>query len=135
MRSFCKIFSTDFFSSGFLLGKNSFSGVNLHPVKNRIKYVKRVQLLKRAAEPELLAIRASGIAEVFMPSTPVLIPRNYKEIPVDGIFEVDFRMEESGEKVTNMEIEVEVLFRFINLPSWVKGVRINASDNSDIELI
>jgi len=104
-------------------------------VKNRIKYVKRVQLLKRAADPDLLAIRASGIAEVFMPSTPVLIPRKYKEIPGDGIFEVDFKMEESGENVTNMEIEVEVLFRFMNLPSWVKGVRINASDNSDIELI
>jgi hypothetical protein len=104
-------------------------------MKNRIKYVKRIQLIKNTAEPDLLAIKATGIAEISMHSTPVLVPKTYEEIPSDGIFEMDFRMEESQEDLTNVEIEVEVIIRIRNLPEWVKGVKINASDNSDIELI
>ena len=104
-------------------------------MKNRIKYVKRIQLIKNTAEAGLLAIKATGIAEISMQSTPVLVPREYKDVPSDGIFELDFKMEESAEDLTNVEIEVEVIIRINKLPSWVKGVKINASDNSDIELV
>jgi hypothetical protein len=104
-------------------------------MKNRIKYVKRIQLNKSTTEPDLLAIKATGIAEISMKSAPVLIPRHYKGTPKDGIYELDFLMQESQEDLTNVEIEVEVVVRIKNLPKWVRGVKINASDNSDIELL
>lgn len=107
----------------------------MHPMQNRIKYVKRIQLMKSLAEPDLLAIKATGIAELSLRSMPALIPKTYSNIPADGIYELDFQMQESEESTTSVEIEVEVIIRIKNLPSWVKGVKINASDNSDIELI
>jgi hypothetical protein len=36
---------------------------------------------------------------------------------------------------TEVDLEVDVVFRFNNLPSWVKAIKVNATDNSDIELI
>ena len=35
----------------------------------------------------------------------------------------------------DVELEVDVVFRIKNLPDWVQGVKINAEENSDIELI
>jgi hypothetical protein len=104
-------------------------------MKSRIKYVKRIQLIKSTSEPDLLAIKATGIAEISMQDTPVLVPKIYEEIPPDGIYELEFKMQEGREDLTNVEIEVEVIVRIKNLPAWVKGVKINASDNSDIELV
>jgi hypothetical protein len=66
---------------------------------------------------------------------PVLVPKKYDKAPEDGIFELDFKLDESGQEYTGVELEVEVVIRVKNLPDWVKGVRINADENSDIELV
>jgi hypothetical protein len=104
-------------------------------MKSRIKFVRRIQVVKDQAEPGLLAIKAQGIADLKMPLNPVLVPRDYPEDPGDGIYELDFRLDESGQEFTGVELEVEVVVRLKNLPEWVKGVKINADENSDIELL
>ena len=100
-----------------------------------IRFVKEIRIAKDDSEPDLLAIKASGIAEIKKLISPVLVPKEYDEVPDDGIYELDFVLGHSDEEYTNVEMEVGVVFRIKNLPDWVKGVKINAAENSDIELI
>lgn len=102
---------------------------------NKIRFVKDIRIVKEDAEPDLMAIRAKGIAEIKKLIAPVLVPRDYTDIPEDGIYELDFVLGDTGEEYTNVELEVDVVFRVKSMPDWVKGVKINASENSDIELI
>jgi hypothetical protein len=104
-------------------------------MKSRIKFVKRIQVIRDSAEPELIAIKAYGVADLEMPLNPVLVPRSYQTTPDDGIFELDFKLDDSGQEYTGVELEVEVIIRMKNLPSWVQGIKINADENSDIELL
>jgi membrane-bound lytic murein transglycosylase MltF len=104
-------------------------------MKNQITYVKDVRILKETAEPDLMAIKARGIASLKKLVAPVLVPRNYDIVPSDGIYELDFTLDEAHEDYINVELEVEVVFRVKNLPDWVRGVKINAAENSDIELL
>jgi len=108
---------------------------NIACMKNEITYVKDVRIMKETAEPDLMAIKARGIASLKKLIAPVLVPRNYEDIPEDGIYELDFALDETHEDYVNVELEVEVVFRVKNLPEWVKGVKINAAENSDIELL
>lgn len=104
-------------------------------MNNEIKYVKDIRILKESAEPDLMAIKAKGIASLKKLVAPVLIPRQYETEPEDGIFELDFALADSHDEFIDVELDVEVVFRIKNIPEWVKGIRINASENSDIELL
>ena len=104
-------------------------------MNDKIRYVRDIQIVKDDSEPDLMAIKARGIAEIKKLIAPVLVPRNYSEAPEDGIYELDFELDTAVEEYTDVELEVDVVFRIKNLPEWVKGVKINASENSDIELI
>jgi len=108
---------------------------NIVRMKNEITYVKDVRITKEVAEPDLMAIKARGIASLTKLVAPVLVPRKYDVIPDDGIYELDFTLNDSHDDYINVELEVEVVFRVKNLPDWVKGVKINAAENSDIELL
>jgi hypothetical protein len=101
----------------------------------KIRYVKDVQIVKEDAEPDLMAIKAKGVAEIKRLIAPALVPREYEKEPDDGIYELDFKLGETDANFTDVELEVDVVFRIKNLPHWVKGVKINAAENSDIELI
>lgn len=109
--------------------------VILQVMSDKIRYVRDIQIVKNDAEPDLMAIKAKGVAEIRKLIAPVLVPREYQEIPDDGIYELDFRLDTTDKEYTDVELEVDVVFRIKNLPAWVKGVKINASENSDIELI
>ena len=104
-------------------------------MNKEIKYVKDIRIFKEADEPDLMAIKARGIACLKNLVAPVLVPREYSDAPADGIFELDFTVDESHDEYVDVELEVDVVFRIKNLPDWVKGIRINAAENSDIELI
>lgn len=104
-------------------------------MNDKIRYVRDIRIVKDDAEPDLMAIKARGIAEIKKLIAPVLVPRHYDEAPEDGIYELDFTLDESDQEYTNVELEVDVVFRIKNLPEWARGVKINASENSDIELI
>ena len=104
-------------------------------MKNEITYVKDIRIVKEASEPDLMAIKARGIASIKRLVAPVLIPREYASEPADGIFELDFTLDDTHKDFVDVELEVEVVFRIKNLPEWVKGVKVNAAENSDIELI
>ena len=66
---------------------------------------------------------------------PFLVPRSNAVVPDDGIYEMDFIVEDRESGFTDVEMEVDIVFRLRNLPKWVKGVRIYGAENSDIELI
>ena len=104
-------------------------------MKNEITYVKDIRILKEPAEPGLMAIKAKGVATIKSLIAPVLLPREYKSAPADGIFELDFTLDDTHQDFVDVEIDVEVVFRIKNIPEWVKGVKINAAENSDIELL
>ena len=100
-----------------------------------IKYIRGVQLIRSKDEPELLVIKAKGFADIRIPFSPVLIPRESGNIPEDGILELDFKLDEDEMESTGVKLEVEVVIRMKNLPQWIQGIRINAEENSDIELL
>jgi hypothetical protein len=104
-------------------------------MNDTIRYVKDIRIVKDDNEPDLMAIRAKGIAELKKLVAPVLVPKKYDKIPDDGIYELDFVLDDAIDEMENVELEVEVVFRLKSLPEWVKGVKINAAENSDIELI
>ena len=109
--------------------------LNIVAMKNEITYVKDIQILKEPSEPDLMAIKARGLAVIKKLVAPVLIPRKYDTPPEDGIYELDFALGDSHADYIDVEIEVDVVFRIKNMPEWVKGVKINAAENSDIELL
>jgi hypothetical protein len=104
-------------------------------MKNKVRFVKGILIVNDAGDHDKLAIKARGIAELKMKINPVLIPREYVSEPEDGIYELDFALDETNDAYTNVDLEVEVVFYFRNLPRWVKGIKINAEENSDIELL
>jgi hypothetical protein len=104
-------------------------------MKNEITYVKDIRIVREDDEPDLMAIKARGIAAIKKLIAPVLVPREYTTEPKDGIYELDFTLDETHQDYVDVEIEVDVVFRIKNLPEWVKGVKINAAENSDIELL
>jgi hypothetical protein len=109
--------------------------VNIAGMNNQITFVKEIRILREPADPGLMAIKAKGIATLKSLIAPVLIPRNYEKEPADGILELDFTLDETHTDLVDVELEVEVVFRIDNLPDWVKGVKVNAAENSDIELV
>lgn len=104
-------------------------------MKSTVRYVNNIRIIRKEKESELMAIKAKGIAVINSLVNPVLIPKEYNDVPGDGIFELDFKLEDAQHHMPHVELEVDVVFRIKDLPSWVKGVKINASENSDIELI
>ena len=101
----------------------------------KVRYVKDIEILKPGFEPDLMAIKARGIAELRKLVVPFLVPRSNAVVPDDGIYEMDFIVEDRESEFTDVEMEVDIVFRLRNLPKWVKGVRIYGAENSDIELI
>lgn len=102
----------------------------------RVKYIKGLQIIREDEFPQVMAVKATGIAELKHLLTPVLVSASDPDNPSsDGIYEMDFILGDSGNQPTEVEMEVDVVFRFKNLPKWVKGIKVNARDNSDIELI
>lgn len=104
-------------------------------MKSIVRYVNNIRIIRKEKETELMAIKANGIAVINSLVSPVLVPREYSDVPGDGIFELDFKLEQGQQSVSNVELEVDVVFKIKDLPPWVKWVKINASENSDIELI
>ena len=123
------------FCSGFPLVIFKLNFILLPCMKNRIKYVKRIQVIRDETKPGLLAIRVDGTADLNHVLNPVLIPKKYEAEPKDGIFELDLKMEEGDQGINDVELEVKVILTMKNIPEWVKGIRINAEENSDIELL
>lgn len=104
-------------------------------MKRLIKYIRNVSVIRNVEAPDLLALQAEGVTEIVLQAVPVLMPHKYDKIPEDGIFEVDFNLEDSAVSQTDVSFEIKVILPLKNLPDWVKGIRINAAENSDIELI
>ena len=104
-------------------------------MRNKVKYITNVHIEKDEKGKDTLVVKAGGIAQLKMMIHPSLIPRDYETEPEDGIFEMDFSLEKNSEASNDVDFEVEVVCYFRNIPDWVTGIRINAEENSDIELL
>lgn len=104
-------------------------------MENSIKFIREIRILKDDSTPDMMAVKAKGIAQFKKLIAPQLVPRNYETEPKDGIFELDFVLGEAETEFYDIELEVDVVFKVKSIPGWVKGFKINASENSDIELI
>ena len=104
-------------------------------MNGNVRYVKNIRIIKHENEPDLMAVKAIGVAVINNLINPVLVPKKYTEAPSDGILELDFILLPYGDDIPDVEMEVDVILKLKNLPPWVKGLKINASENSDIELI
>lgn len=102
---------------------------------DKIKYVKDIQVIKSNDGSGLLLIKAKGIAEINKLINPVLVPGKNGKMKEEGIYELDFKLEPTEFTNVAVELEMEVELRIKNLPKGIKAIKINASDNSDIELI
>jgi hypothetical protein len=56
-----------------------------------IKFVKNIQIIRENSNPDLFAVKATGVAELQRMLAPVLVSsRNYENAPQDGVYELDF---------------------------------------------
>jgi hypothetical protein len=102
----------------------------------KIRYIKDFRVVREQTDTGLMTVMASGIAQLKNLISPLLInSKEYQKPSADGIYELDFVLGNTGEKPVDVEFEVDVVFKFKKLPDWVKGIKINAAENSDIELI
>lgn len=104
-------------------------------MNNKIRYVKEVRIAKDTAEKDLLAVKVKGVVNINRLISPVLVPKEYREEPADGLLELDCVVNEIHADFVDVELDVEVVFRIKDVPKWVKGFKINAAENSDIELL
>jgi len=102
----------------------------------KVKYIKDICIIRDGTHPGILAVKATGIAALKQLIAPVLVSREgYNNPTADGIFELDFVLGSTGNQSIDVEMEVDVVFRLKKIPSWIKGIKVNAAENSDIELI
>gem|GEM_PF-1701846 len=111
------------------------NGHIIAPMNKKIKFINRIRVVRNVAENDLLFVKACGSTEIMLQAVPVLVPKKYDSAPEDGIYELDFKLDDNQHDITSVVMEVEVVLRLSELPEWVKGIRINANENSDIELI
>lgn len=104
-------------------------------MENRIKFVRNITVIRDQEDTGLLLIKARGVADLRMLLNPVLVPRKYDRTPTDGIFELDFKLDDRLQDLTDVELDMEVVIKLKNIPEWVKGIKVNAEENSDIELV
>jgi len=101
-----------------------------------IKFVKNVEIIRQVTNPDLFTIKATGVAELQRMLAPVLVSSsNYTTAPRDGVYELDFVMGATPDETTEVEMEVDVVFKFKKIPKWVKAIKVNATENSDIEIL
>jgi len=100
-----------------------------------VKLIRNVTISRPDNDADLMAVKANGLAEINCDISPVLIPKKYSEVPQDGIMELDFILAPGDSNMTDVEMEVSLVLKVKDLPSWVKGLKINASENSNIELL
>ena len=60
---------------------------------NKIKYVRDIQIIKSAENPELILIKAKGIAEITKLIAPVLVPGENKNLCEDGVYELELKFD------------------------------------------
>jgi hypothetical protein len=102
----------------------------------KIKYLKDFEVVRGDGEQQMLAIKAKGIAQLKNLLSPSLVAAERNNTPSgDGVFELDFVLGQTGTDLMDVEMEVDVVFRMKNIPDWVRAIKINALENSDIELI
>lgn len=102
---------------------------------DKIKYVKNIQVIKSKDGSEHLLIKAKGIAEINKLVNPVLRPGKNEKMEEEGIYELDFVLESTKFSNAAVEVEMDVELRIKNLPKGIIAIKVNASDNSDIEII
>ena len=93
--------------------------------------------VKRCDENEpFMLVTVKAIIPIKGTSKPFLRQVNQQdnEQP-EGILEFDLICDQMGEPVSDTEIEVSMVLDCSKLPAWVKAIRVNGTDNFNIEAI
>jgi len=102
----------------------------------KVRYLKDIRIAREETDPGILAVKATGVAQLKNLLSPVLIAnKQNNDSENDGVYELDFVLGQTGSDLVDVEMEVDVVFRMKNIPNWVKAIKVNALENSDIELI
>ncbi|MFU8842831.1 MAG: hypothetical protein ACNA7V_03375 [Bacteroidales bacterium] len=102
----------------------------------KIKLLKGLMVQRDQENPELVQLRVTGITGLKQLISPVIASvENHDNPPGDGIYEFDLLLSDTGMELTDVDLEVSVIFQLKDLPGWVKAIRVNAEVNSEIEII
>jgi hypothetical protein len=103
---------------------------------NKIKYLKDLVVLRDEKYPELIQLKIAGIARLKHLLAPIIASVNEQDLsPVDGIYELDLMLSDTDGESLDVDLEMNVVIQLKNLPNNVKAIRVNAEDNSEIEII
>lgn len=103
---------------------------------NKIKYLKDLVVLRDEKYPELIQLKIAGIARLKHLLSPIIASANEQDLsPVDGIYELDLMLSDTDGESLDVDLEMNVVIQLKNLPNNVKAIRVNAEDNSEIEII
>ena len=102
----------------------------------KVRYLKNIRVIREETDTGMLAVKATGLAQLKHLLSPVLVAAKQNDISVsDGVYEFDFVLGQTGINPIDVEMEIDVVFRMENIPDWVKAIKVNALENSDIELL
>lgn len=102
----------------------------------KVRYLKNIRVFREETDTGMLAVKATGLAQLKHLLSPVLVAAKQNDISVsDGVYELDFVLGQTGINPIDVEMEVDVVFKMKNIPDWVKAIKVNALENSDIELL
>jgi hypothetical protein len=102
----------------------------------KVNYLKKLRLFRNENDPDLVKLRVTGVTRFTRLLAPFVYPAGQHEnAPDDGVYELNLMMKESENDTVDVELELDVVFDLKSLPKWVRAIRVNAAENSEIELI
>jgi hypothetical protein len=102
----------------------------------KIKLLKGLMVQRDQENPELVQLRVTGITGLKQLLSPVIASvEKHDKSSGEGIYEFDLLLSETGMELMDVDLEVSVIFQIKDLPGWVKAIRVNAEENSEIEII
>lgn len=101
-----------------------------------VKYIKDLKVIKSTDAEGVVLIKARGITEMKKMISASFTSISESKIPTkDGILELDFVLGSLENEVVAVELEFDVAVKLKAIPDWVKGIKVNALENSDIEIL
>lgn len=103
-------------------------------MRARIYSVTDIKLAQTKSKPPKLVIHAQGLVTSSGWTQPELSPWVYIAPPKDGIMDLDFTAEQPHGIVLPVILPISATL-VLSIPTWVTGVRIHASTNTEVAML